>query len=35
MPYQDILVEVLHEAQATGKGAVLMHVSNINLAIDP
>ena len=28
------MVEVLHKAQATEKGAVLMHVSNTNPAID-
>jgi hypothetical protein len=35
MPYRDILAEVLHKAQATRKGAVLMHVSNTNSATDP
>jgi hypothetical protein len=35
MLYQDILAKVLHKAQATRKGAVLMHVSNTNPAIDP
>jgi hypothetical protein len=35
MPHRDIFIEVLHEAQATGKGAVSMHTSNTINSIDP
>jgi hypothetical protein len=35
MPHREIFKEVLHEAQATGKGAISMHASNITSSIDP
>jgi hypothetical protein len=35
MPHREILGEILHEAQATGKGAVSMHAFDSTSSIDP
>lgn len=35
MPHREIFEEVLHETQATGKGAITMHAFDITSSIDP